>query len=169
MSNKYTSLSGAEDSSSIPETILPSYELVEITPGSAHGNDHECNAPQPLHVNFYADPKEVLMFKFNYCSHRGVDGIHQIVKKKLHSMDIDLRDELYLIGVLEGLKIRLISIDEDSFGNEIHYFKAGEALAVEDIFIKKRQELNDVKLLCVYFIIILLIVFSAKFKKHDSK
>lgn len=131
MSNKYTPLDSTEDSYSIQETVPPSYELDEITPGSANCNDHVYGPPQPLQVSFHTDDYNIIHLKLNYYPHRGVDGIHQIIRTKLNSMDIDLGDEVYLIGEWEGLKFRLILIDEDSVGDKIHYFKAREQLSIE--------------------------------------
>ncbi|CAH2352299.1 hypothetical protein CLIB1423_06S03268 [[Candida] railenensis] len=133
MSNKYTPLDSAEDSSSIPETVPPSYELDEIIPGASNGNNHVYCPPQPLQVEVHTDDNVLfksLKLKLNYYPNRGVDGIHQIIRTKLNSMGIDLGDEVYSIGELENSRFRLILIDEDAVGDEIHYFKEGKESAI---------------------------------------
>lgn len=157
MSNKYTPLNNAEDSSSIPETVLPSYELDDVTPGAPSGHDHVCSPPQPLNVKFHGDDSKVLKFELNYYPHRGIDGIHQIIRKKLHSLDIDLGDEQYLIVVKKGFKFRYISIDEDSVGKSIHYIKAGEELATERA-LKRKDLLFVAKFVFFFFAFILIYV-----------
>ncbi|CAH2352298.1 hypothetical protein CLIB1423_06S03246 [[Candida] railenensis] len=159
MPNKYTPLDSADDSNSIPETVLPSYELDEILPGVANGNNHVYGPPQPLHVKFHGDDKKVLKFELNYYPHLGVDGIHQIIRKKLRSMDIDLGDDLYSIGVRRGLKFRFISIDEDSVGKSIHYIRAGEESATERAL--KRKDILFIVMIPLAIIAVLIIFMGS--------
>ncbi|CAH2352297.1 hypothetical protein CLIB1423_06S03224 [[Candida] railenensis] len=163
MSNKYTPLNSAEDSSSIQETIPPSYELDEITPGALNEHGHKCSPPQPLHVNFYADANEVIEFELNYYPHRGIDEIHQLVRKKLHSMEIDLGDEVYSIGVWQGLKFRLIYIDEDSIGNIIHYFRTGEELVTARAINRKHLLLASTAISCTITLILVFVILIGYF------
>lgn len=163
MSNKYTPLNRAEDSSSIQKTITPSYELDEITPGALNQHGHICSPPQPLHVNFYADANEVIEFELNYYPHRGIDEIHQLVRKKLYSMEIDLGDEVYLIGVWQGLKFRLISIDEDSIGNSIHYFRAGEELVTTKAINRKHLLIVATAISCLITVILVIVILVGYF------
>lgn len=133
MSTKYTPLGSSDDHRNDVSEIPPSYELddVETGPSRAAAN---FSPPQPLTVKFYQEVFKTIDLELNYYPHLGVKGIHDTVKRKLDSIEIELEDDNYLIGVRDGYKFRYICIDDDRVGDNVHYFKSGDQAVVENLF-----------------------------------
>lgn len=63
-----------------------------------------------------------------------------MVRRKAHSLGIDLGDEAYLIGEWDDWnKFRLITIDEDSFGFWIEYFKASKQAFITKTYCDRKR------------------------------
>ena len=145
MSSKYTPLDNTEGSSHSKYSTPPSYELNDFTPGNSEAGNANSSS-EPLDVTFHCDTG-AKYFKLSYNPQRGVRGIRQIIQNKLNSMGIQVDYELYLIGVWEGNKFRLITCDEDRISlddipnsksqnviqrDTIHYFKTDEVYSITD-------------------------------------
>ena len=81
-----------------------------------------------------------------------------MVKRKLDSLEIELEDEKYTIGVFEDNKFRLITIDDDSTGDSIHYFRLLQLTLIED---SKAVTLMGILAFVVLFLIVFILFILA--------